>query len=133
MNIFFSIRNRKKQNKQPIPNIITDINQIDNNPSSEMSCPIEKIIEIYHSTCLDLPKVKILSEARKKKLKARWKSNPKHQTLEFWKNFFNFVAASDFLNNRNQKQDNHWKADFEWLINEANFIKVIEGKYHAQK
>ena len=25
--------------------------------------------------------------------------------------------------------DRHWKADFDWLLNESNLVKVLEGKY----
>ena len=38
------------------------------------------------------------------------------------------AAASDFLNGRGVK--NRFQATFEWLFEEKNFVKVLEGYYH---
>lgn len=89
-------------------------------------CPHQEIVNLYHSTLPELPKVKIWSETRKKTLRARWKSNPKYQDLDWWKRFMESVKESPFLMGKNEKG---WKADLEWLITEKNFIKVVEGKY----
>lgn len=39
---------------------------------------------------------------------------------------FEKASKSDFLNGVNQRS---WKANFDWLINESNFLKVLEGNY----
>lgn len=93
-------------------------------------CPTQQIIDLYHQHCPMLPKVRIVSDARKRKLQSRWKSDKKHQTIQFWEKYFKHVSTSPFLNGTN---DRTWTADFEWLIHEPNFIKVIEGKYHGGK
>ena len=31
------------------------------------------------------------------------------------------------------KNDRGWKADFDWLINKNNLLKVIEGRYDKKK
>jgi len=36
------------------------------------------------------------------------------------------VSKSDFLNG---KSTLGWKADFDWIINPNNFIKILEGQY----
>ena len=36
------------------------------------------------------------------------------------------ALQSDFLNGKN---DNNWKADFEWIFLPTNFVKILEGKY----
>ena len=36
-------------------------------------CPYGKIVELYHEHCPELPRVKVLSEKRKRALKARWR------------------------------------------------------------
>lgn len=39
---------------------------------------------------------------------------------------FRKAQASNFCTGLN---DRHWKADFDWLLNESNLVKVLEGKY----
>lgn len=95
------------------------------------NCPYEKIVDAYHKNCTTLNTVRILSDKRKKNLQARWRESPKHQSIDFWEKFFDYVNQSDFLTGRNNNSDRLFKADFEWLINSSNFIKVIEGKYHG--
>ena len=80
-----------------------------------------------------LPAAQVMSDARKRALKARW--NEKHQTsdgelksdsLEYWKRYFNYVKASNFLTGGSR---DGWKPNFDWLTKKANFIKVIENTY----
>ena len=83
------------------------------------------VIDCYHKYCPDLTKVMKLTEARKKQVKARWNESEEYQNGEFWAFYFQTVAASDFLCGRSSD----WKADFQWLTKQENFIKVMEGKY----
>jgi phage replication O-like protein O len=89
-------------------------------------CPHQKIQDLYHEILPELRQVRIWGDARKKFLKARWVESKKRQTLGWWRGYFEYVKKSDFLMGR--KSD--FQADLEWLIRPANFIKVIEGKYH---
>lgn len=100
--------------------------------------PYQKIVDLYHSILTDLPRVRVLSEARKKQIKARW--NSKYVTkggiesncLEFWEIFLNYISESNFLMGRVDPKPGHerWNADLEWITKEANFLKIFEGKYH---
>lgn len=92
------------------------------------SCQHEKIIELYHEILPTMPAVRVWTEVRKKKLAARWREDEKRQDLDFWQRFFTYVSKSDFLCGRTEKPFN---CDLEWLVNASNFVKVIEGKYHA--
>ena len=83
------------------------------------------VIDCYHKYCPDLTKVMKLTEARKKQVKARWNESEEYQNGEFWAFYFQTVASSDFLCGRSSD----WKADFQWLTKQENFIKVMEGKY----
>jgi len=87
--------------------------------------PYQKIIDLYHSLCPDMPCVIELTDIRKKQIKARWNSNEEYQCREFWEVFFSAVAKSDLLNGR----VNSFRADLQWLTKHGNFIKVLEGKY----
>lgn len=92
--------------------------------------PSQEIIELYHSTLPELPRVIKLTDKRKTCLKSRWYSKvvtPKGRSpdsLDFWEAYFNRVRDSKFLMGDN---DRGWKADFDFLITESKFISIIEG------
>ena len=101
-------------------------------PSRTPPVPYQKIIELYHELCSNLPRVQKLTESRKRLLRARWKEHP---NLDFWKSYFQRVSASDFLNGRTEPPPGRspFIADFEWLIKPSNFAKVLEGRYDNRK
>jgi hypothetical protein len=72
------------------------------------------------------------SKKRQKHLCQRWMENSKHQNIEWWKNFFEYVKESKFLTGLEENPDGRppFIANLEWLIKPENFIKVIEGSYH---
>ncbi|MBR5172239.1 MAG: hypothetical protein IKW14_02440, partial [Phascolarctobacterium sp.] len=71
-----------------------------------------------------LPAVKSKTDKRMKAIKARWKENGK--SIDFFIGYFHRVEASDFLTNRSDKG---WKSNFDWLMNQSNMAKVLEGNY----
>ena len=46
--------------------------------------------------------------------------------IEWWQSLFTRIASSDFL--KNSAKDKTWFS-FEWVLNENNLVKVLEGKY----
>jgi predicted phage replisome organizer len=82
---------------------------------------LQSVVDLYHNICISFPKIRSLSDARKKALKARLRS----YTLEDFKTVFENAEASSFL----KGTEGGWKASFDWLIKEANMLKVLEGKY----
>lgn len=83
----------------------------------------QTVCDLYNSICLSYPKIKKLSEARKKAIKARMSSG---YTVDDFKTLFEKAEASSFLKGAN-KQD--WRATFDWLITDSNMAKVIDGNY----
>lgn len=81
-----------------------------------------KIKEIFNSVCIKLPKVKSISDKRKKIINARIKE----YNLETIGNVLTKVSQSDFLNGKN---DNGWTANFDWVFNPNNFLKILEDNY----
>jgi len=71
-----------------------------------------------------------LNDKRKARLRAAWLDDKRHQSVEFWRKIFSVVEKNDFLTGRTQFPERTWKADFEWIINKNNLIKIIEGKYN---
>ena len=93
-------------------------------PKSE-PVPYKEIVELYHSLCKSYPKLRNVSESRKKAIAARWKEHG--QNLDTFRELFTRAEASPFLKGRN---DRNWTADFNWLMNSDNMAKVLEGKYN---
>jgi len=94
--------------------------------------PYQQLVDMYHSLCPDLPRVKVLNDTRKRLVRARWREYP---DFRFWEGFFKRVHESDFLNGRLALRDDKppFIADFEWLIRPNNFAKILEGKYDNRK
>lgn len=90
--------------------------------------PYKEIIELYHSICKSLPRVKVLNETRKRLIRARWREHP---DMSFWEEFFRRIEESDFLTGRVSpgKDGRIFVADFEWIIRPNNFAKILEGRY----
>lgn len=84
------------------------------------------VVALYNSLCPSFPPVKALSNARRKAIKARMNA----YTLDDFKTLFEKAEASDFLKGKNNR---NWTADFDWLIKDANMVKVLEDKYNRER
>lgn len=87
----------------------------------------QEIVDLYHLTLPTLPAVKVFSDKRKKMVSTLCTKYDKAMSIDWWRNYFARVAESEFL-----LGSTNWCADFEFLTNYNNMIKVIEGKYHAK-
>jgi predicted phage replisome organizer len=81
-----------------------------------------QIKDLYNDICISLPRLTVLSDKRKQAIKARLNT----YTIEQFTDMFTKAQASDFLKGANKK---NWQANFDWLIKDANFAKVIDGNY----
>ena len=72
----------------------------------------------------NIPPLQVLTDARYRQLYPIFQKygGPKVKKV------LRMAAASDFLNGRGVK--NRFQATFEWLFEEKNFVKVLEGYYH---
>ncbi|MDQ5943120.1 MAG: hypothetical protein QG572_1936 [Pseudomonadota bacterium] len=113
-------------------------------------CPFDKLIDSYKKHLPELPDVRRSLFAGGKNGKAmrsrwRWVLTAKHERgprigerlaesaqdgLAWFDRYFAFVADSDFLTG---KSGAFTGCDLGWLVNAANFEKVLSGKYHAEK
>lgn len=78
---------------------------------------------LYNLLCIGFPQCSKLSDARKRAIKARFSSG---YTLDDFETLFTKAAASHFLRGQNPR---NWRADFDWLIKDANMAKVLSGNY----
>lgn len=107
---------RQQTNSRPI----ADTNNNDNNDNNENKYIYVK--DIYNEICVSFPRLTVLSDKRKKAIKARLNT----YSVEQIKEVFTKAEASDFLKGKNNR---NWQANFDWLINDANMAKVLDGNY----
>lgn len=81
---------------------------------------IAYIIDLYNEICVSLPKVKTVSTARKTAIK----SITKKHSIEQIREVFQKAEKNEFL-----KGSKGWHANFDWLMKDSNFVKVLDGNY----
>lgn len=93
-------------------------------------CPHQAIVDLYHQTLTTGRRVRDWTDTRKAKLRARWKEDPKRQSVEWWGKFFDYIAKSDFLTGKTSTPGRRpFEIDLEWIVTPSNFVKILEGKY----
>lgn len=119
--------NKKLLNKDPSTNNPSTSNpSTSNKENKKESINYQAIVNAYNETCVSLPSIQKLTDKRKNKIKARLKSF----TIDDFNKLFKKVQESKFLNGDNDKG---WRANFDWLIEESNMLKVLEGYYEDRK
>lgn len=95
-------------------------------PSSveETICHVtaQMIVDLFNGICVHFPEVKKISQQRRKAINARLRV----YNYDDFKELFEKAEASSFLKGQNSR---NWSANFDWLIKDANFVKVLEGNY----
>ena len=114
-----NLGNGKDKIVPPLPNdkqtnIISNIDQI------------KAVVAAFNSICVSYSKVTALSADRQKHIGARLKQ----YTIEQIETVFRKAEASSFLKGKNNRG---WKANFDWLLNETNFAKVLDGNYDDKR
>ena len=130
-------KNPKKTPKKPLTieikpsnanvNDNANVNVNDNvnanvNDNKEIPNNVKNVVDLYHTLCPSLPKVRVITNKRIKAIK----SFLRQYTTDTIKEAFEKAEASDFLKGQN---DRGWKADIDFLTNANNVAKVLEDKY----
>lgn len=87
----------------------------------------QQIADLYNETCVSFPRLRSLSDPRKKAIKARINSG---YTVEDFKAVFLAAEQSSFLKGKN---DRNWSATFDWMIKDGNMAKILDGNYADRK
>lgn len=128
-------KDKNQDQNQIISSLQEDVVSETNNITQpdKLNCPQEDIVKLYHTILSMCPPVRIWNKTRQSYLRQRWNEHEKHQNLEWWENYFNYVKQSDFLIGKVDGQPGKppFIVNLEWLVRSSNFIKVIEGKYHG--
>jgi len=94
-------------------------------PQNVPTCPHQEIITLYHELLPELPRVKEWTDPQRGYLKTRWREKPERQNLEWWKEFFLAIKASDFLMGRVKD----FQANLGWTVQRSKFNNIINGQY----
>jgi len=80
------------------------------------------VIDYFNGVCTSLPKVIKVTDKRKRLIVSREKEYSKDDL----KKVIDLTAESAFLNGDN---DRGWTANFDWIMEKRNFIKILEQTY----
>ena len=149
--IFEAVESRDLEGEAINNNNINN-NNINNNRENNNRDTIDYqlIADMYNDTCVSYPRLTVLSEGRKKAIRARMKN----YTVEDFKRLFEMAERSSFLSLLYSfillfficlfdlslriiflkgGNDRDWSATFDWLIKDANMAKVLDGNYENRK
>ena len=103
-------------------NVNEDMSSDDDAPVTE-----QEIIDYWNTIAEkhDLRKIRTLNESRRKQLRARIEEFP---DLDTWSEAFRNIETSSFLLGEN---DRLWTVNFDFLIRQSSFIRLIEGTYNV--
>lgn len=109
------------------------------------SCPADDLIDLYHELMPLNPPVRIINDARRKSIRARWKEaslltcspfgySNRQDGIVAWRKFFEVCAESEFLTGRAKAMPGKppFVADIDFLFSPSGFAKCLENKYHRE-
>lgn len=86
----------------------------------------QQVVDLYHEKCPSLPRVIKLTPNRVAIIKRILKK----YTLDDLAKVYEIAEKSDFLKgNSNSPGHEHFKADFDFFLNETKIIRTLEGRY----
>lgn len=117
--------------------------EVGQSETKKPNCPSADIVALYHELMPDNPEVKVLDEARKGKIRQRWKQAASLQCAPFgysnraegliaWRQFFEICSESPFLTGKVEPQPGKppFIADIDFLMSPSGFARCLENKYH---
>lgn len=80
----------------------------------------KSVLDSYNSICNGLPPATRLTDKRRRAIIRAQKDGYDLEQV------FRTAAASPFLQGKNSR---HWRANFDWLMQPSNLLKVSEGQF----
>ena len=84
----------------------------------------KSVIDLFHRVCVSLPKVKKLTDSRKRSIRKAAKELEELDSS--FESLFGCVEQSDFLTGRKGGKG----FGFDWILTPKNLVKIIEGNYN---
>ncbi len=117
------VKNFNRTGKEILPATFNNKNNMDIDKGIGISPPTPmEIVDLYHDTCQSFNAIERITEKRRQALE----DLASKFTLEQIGRCFQIAESSDFLKGSNKRK---WKATFDWLIDEDNMTKVLEGNF----
>ena len=90
---------------------------------------VSRLKDLWNQELLPLgfPAVVKISPSRERSFRARLKDDPARASPEWWAGVIAAVAGSEFM--RQSALEKRAWLTIDWLLNEHNLVKVLEGKY----
>lgn len=122
------INNKSNTDNSSISNTINSDNKQSNTEFDSKDDNADKIDfdwwqETYNRICVDLPKVKLMTEGRKRAVRIFLRQ----LTADKFEEVCAEAASNDFLSGK--LKGSTWKASFDFLIKVPNAVKVLEKTY----
>ena len=98
-------------------------------PPEDGAVKVAEVVELWNSELcpLGFPKVSKVTPDRRKHFTARLRDGAERRELAWWRDRIAAIAGSEFMR-KNAVEKAPWLT-FDWLLNETNLVKVVEGKY----
>ena len=127
-NVTVTLCNATERDKEEV--IEEDRDKIYKNTSYSSSTGVDpqpkvtavEVVNLYHDICKSYPRVRSISDNRRKAINARLRTHSMDEIREV----FEKAEKSPFLKGSNKR---NWSANFDWLMNDTNFCKVLDGNY----
>lgn len=79
-----------------------------------------------------LPRIEQFTDARRAALLARVNDDAKRSSADWWRELFIRIAERTYFPRAIAEKRGQW-ITFEWIMAEANFVALVEGKYDGEK
>jgi hypothetical protein len=95
------------------------------NADGDAPITLDELVDDWNAMAKDcgLPAVAKLTDRRRRQAKARIRQYPE---VEAWQRAFACIRGSPWMQGQNEKG---WRADFDFLLQDKNFTKLVEGSY----
>ena len=109
-------------------------------------CETQSVVDLYHDTLPELPRVRLMTDGRRKAISAFWRfvltskksdGSPRamnaDEAMDWISGYFTRARDNDFLMGRGHKAPGHedWQCDFDFLLTEKGKKHVIEKTQEA--
>lgn len=109
-------------------------------------CDTQSVVDLYHDTLPELPRVRLMTDGRRKAISAFWRfvltskksdGSPRatnaDEAMDWISGYFTRARDNDFLMGRGHKAPGHegWQCDFDFLLTEKGKKHVIEKTKEA--
>lgn len=105
------------------------------------ACPSARLVDLYHEVLPELPRCRVMTDARSKAMQRRWRwvltsklpdgsmrASDAQQAIDWFRRFFERARASDFLMGRSTRSAGHegWQCDLDFLLGDKGLKAVVE-------